>query len=352
MMKIKTLMLIMVAVITFQARLTWADSEELPDLENKVALELGLEKRLKAILTEVLGTDKISITVTVDLYTKKERITINREQPASKQSAGMILPGVPVQEKIGEQGALLAPLTYEENRTMIKRLTANILLDSQVSDELLAMVERVSKTLLGINPARGDKLVIERIPFGTWYIDWKEMLQPPDIYLVIALIIALISMLIIAAFIFGPFRAFFTHLVESIQSIAESGPGSVSATAGAGGMSASDISRQMGGASDRKRSTDKPRPFDFIHDTYLNDLVFLCRKETPESVAILVSYLSPQLASKLINALDKSTQEQVISELAQIKEKPPEVIKGLERMIKEKIDYLIGGEDRLQQIVN
>lgn len=352
-MKTRLSLIMMVVLIMSGLRSSINSAYELPDLETKVALELGLEKRLKSILEEITGTSKISVSVNVHLYTRKERVTIERTSPATKKkSKEMVLPGVPVRKKLGEGGEpILAPLTYEENRTMIKRLTVTIFLDLHMSDELVSMVERVTKALLGMDPARKDELVIERIPFGTWYIDWKAMLQPPDIYWVSLVVLGLLLFLFGMLFLFGPFRKFFVQLVNSLDSLAEKGQASSTPLAQTGSIHSIDMYQQQ--ASTKKKDEDKEKkPFSFITEAQLNDLIYLCRKERPEAIAITVSYLSPFIAARVIGSLEKGIQSKVIQELSQIKERPPELVQALEKKVKERIDYLVGGEDRLQQIVN
>lgn len=352
-MKTRLSLIMMIVLIMSGLRSSINSAYELPDLETKVALELGLEKRLKSILEEITGTSKISVSVNVHLYTRKERVTIERTSPATKKkSKEMVLPGVPVRKKLGEGGEpILAPLTYEENRTMIKRLTVTIFLDLHMSDELVSMVERVTKALLGMDPARKDELVIERIPFGTWYIDWKAMLQPPDIYWVSLVVLGLLLFLFGMLFLFGPFRKFFVQLVNSLDSLAEKGQASSTPLAQTGSIHSIDMYQQQ--ASTKKKDEDKEKkPFSFITEAQLNDLIYLCRKERPEAIAITVSYLSPFIAARVIGSLEKGIQSKVIQELSQIKERPPELVQALEKKVKERIDYLVGGEDRLQQIVN
>lgn len=352
-MKTKLAFIMTAMLIISGLRSSINSADELPDLETKVALELGLEKRLKSILEEITGTSKISVSVNVHLYTRKERVTIERTSPAKKKKSNeMVLPGVPVRKKLGEGGEpILAPLTYEENRTMIKRLTVTIFLDLHMSDEMVSMVERVTKALLGMDPARKDELVIERIPFGTWYIDWKAMLQPPDIYWVSLVVLGLLLFLFGMLFLFGPFRKFFVQLVNSLDSLAEKGQASSTPLAQTGSIHSIDMYQQQ--ASTKKKDEDKEkRPFSFITEAQLNDLIYLCRKERPEAIAITVSYLSPFIAARVIGSLEKGIQSKVIQELSQIKERPPELIQALEKKVKERIDYLVGGEDRLQQIVN
>jgi len=343
---------ILTASLSFPAHTA---NEELPDLENKVALELGLEKRLKAILKEITGTDRISLSVTVHLFNQKEKVTFKPNASKKKKPQEMVLPGVPLQDTYSDTDAVLAPLTFEENRTMIKRLTVNIFLDSNVPDDIYAMVERVSRALLGINPDRGDKLVIERIPFGRWDFEWKKMLMPPDLYKVLALALGMMIFLFGILFMFGPFRAFFVQFVGSIETLAEKSKPIESAagpSAGAAGALGLAMQQSTGASAGGGKDDGPKRPFSFINTSSLGDLVFLCKKQSTESIATMVSYLNPNLAARLVAELEPSVQGEVTKKLANMQEKEPEKVKVLEKMIREKIDFLVGGEDRLQQIIN
>jgi flagellar motor switch protein FliG len=103
---------------------------------------------------------------------------------------------------------------------------------------------------------------------------------------------------------------------------------------------------------ERKRRAELPekggemgKHFSFINENNLKNLIYLLKEETVQTIAIVISYLPPEFSSQVISSLDPETQARVAVELATVKLKSPEQVAEVEKRIKEKIDYIIGGED-------
>ncbi|MBA3052845.1 MAG: hypothetical protein FP827_07165 [Candidatus Omnitrophica bacterium] len=62
------------------------------DIQTKIAIEKNLEERLHRILTEIIGTDKLIIVIDVQLVGSDE---------GKDEEDEVVLPGVPLQEKLG-----------------------------------------------------------------------------------------------------------------------------------------------------------------------------------------------------------------------------------------------------------
>jgi len=85
------------------------------DIETKIAIEKNLEERLSRILTEITGTDKLIIVINVQLVSSASEENEEEE---------VVLPGVPLQEKLGLG---LASLDLGDTAKNIKKLTAQII---------------------------------------------------------------------------------------------------------------------------------------------------------------------------------------------------------------------------------
>src|SRR5688500_3220064 len=68
-------------------------------VEAKIALEESLERRLKSVISQILGTADVIVIVTAEMYTADEKRTAE-----FSESEASVLPGVPLKEKIGEPG--------------------------------------------------------------------------------------------------------------------------------------------------------------------------------------------------------------------------------------------------------
>ena len=111
------------AVVLSSAAFLFAAKEAKGSIESKIALESSMENRLKQVLTEITGTEKIIVIVNVQLAAEK-----NEAAEAKKKDDDFILPGVPIKEAINEKqvgDAVMAALG-EDTRTLIRKLTVTV----------------------------------------------------------------------------------------------------------------------------------------------------------------------------------------------------------------------------------
>src|SRR5688572_16760978 len=85
-------------------------------VETKIALEESLERRIKSVIGQILGSDDVIVIVTADMYTAEERKNV-QPAPRPKDADGAVLPGVPAPDNM--DGRETAPmLTFAETRTL------------------------------------------------------------------------------------------------------------------------------------------------------------------------------------------------------------------------------------------
>ncbi|MCX7941014.1 MAG: hypothetical protein N2555_04525 [Endomicrobia bacterium] len=77
----------------------------------------------------------------------------------------------------------------------------------------------------------------------------------------------------------------------------------------------------------------------------MKSLWYLIKEEEPSVIALIMSYLPPDLVAELMTMLDMKTQAKVALELVSMKMPEPEKVQEIENYIKSRIDYCIGGED-------
>lgn len=101
------------------------------------------------------------------------------------------------------------------------------------------------------------------------------------------------------------------------------------------------------------------RPFEFIRKTEASQLLNFIQDEHPQTIALILSYLSPQQASGIINAIPPNKQADVAKRIAQMDRTSPDVIKEVEKILERKLsslvnqDYtIIGGVDAIVDILN
>lgn len=101
------------------------------------------------------------------------------------------------------------------------------------------------------------------------------------------------------------------------------------------------------------------RPFEFVRKTDANQLLNFIQDEHPQTIALILSYLSSSQAATIISALTPDKQADVAKRIAQMDRTSPDVIKEVERVLERKLsslvnqDYTIaGGVDAIVDILN
>jgi flagellar motor switch protein FliG len=101
------------------------------------------------------------------------------------------------------------------------------------------------------------------------------------------------------------------------------------------------------------------RPFEFVRKTDASQLINFIQDEHPQTIALILSYLSSSQAAMLIGALPPDKQADVAKRIAQMDRTSPDVIKDVERVLEKKLsslvnqDYtIIGGVDAIVAILN
>ena len=101
------------------------------------------------------------------------------------------------------------------------------------------------------------------------------------------------------------------------------------------------------------------RPFEFVRKTDASQLLNFIQDEHPQTIALILSYLSPGQASAIISALAPEKQTDVAKRIAQMDRTSPDVIKEVEKVLEQKLaslvnqDYtVVGGVDSIVEILN
>ncbi len=101
------------------------------------------------------------------------------------------------------------------------------------------------------------------------------------------------------------------------------------------------------------------RPFEFIRKTDASQLLNFIQDEHPQTIALILSYLSSGQAATIISALTPEKQADVARRIAQMDRTSPDVIKEVEKVLEQKLsslvnqDYtIVGGVDSIVEILN
>ena len=101
------------------------------------------------------------------------------------------------------------------------------------------------------------------------------------------------------------------------------------------------------------------RPFEFIRKIDASQILNFIQEEHPQTIALILSYLSTNQASTILSQLPQDKQAEVARRIAQMDRTSPDVIKEVERVLERKLtslvnqDYTIaGGVDAIVDILN
>ncbi len=101
------------------------------------------------------------------------------------------------------------------------------------------------------------------------------------------------------------------------------------------------------------------KPFEFVRKTDATQLLNFIQDEHPQTIALILSYLSPMQASLIISGLAPERQADVAKRVAMMDRTSPDIIKEVEKILESKLanlvnqDYtIIGGVDAVVEILN
>lgn len=101
------------------------------------------------------------------------------------------------------------------------------------------------------------------------------------------------------------------------------------------------------------------RPFEFVRKTDPTQLLNFIQDEHPQTIAMILSYLTPAQAALIIGSLPPEKQADVAKRIAMMDRTSPDVIKEVERVLERKLsslvnqDYtIVGGVDAIVGILN
>ena len=101
------------------------------------------------------------------------------------------------------------------------------------------------------------------------------------------------------------------------------------------------------------------KPFEFVRKTDASQLLNFIQDEHPQTIALILSYLSPSQAAGIVGSLPPDKQTDVAKRIATMDRTSPDVIKEVEDILEQKLaslvsqDYtIVGGVDSVVAILN
>ena len=359
-------------------------------VSDKIALEKVYSERLERVLENIIGKDKVFVYVNLELdnmQKQEQRETyIGANESAGKStsekkwlfqdnnpSGQYYLPGYPVEQGKNSSASpvpmttqKIVEQTIESPATVIKRADVTILIEPGIPEETVKPVPRIAAGLLGLNKARGDTISVRRIPF----LPSKTLVQQfekPEIMLDIGKYLLVFIMILLCIFVFLLLSKDFLKnvgvIVQALRpklevAVAQKSEENIqhggeikSETSIEGKKLPANVSR--GGS---RESFGEPlkenKHFDFIDEKNIKRLSMLIKNEPAENIALAISYLNPRDASYVLSGLEPVKRSEVTNKLVNTIEASPETVEKIEKNIKNKIDYMLGGNEFMLEVLD
>ena len=397
------------------ALLVWAPALR-PASAGVVAPDLALmqeQNRIKSdsegriqrdVLDPILGKGKAAPFVDVEMEIKAESeestrsgmgISEKYKEKAPAARGGMqttfVLPGIPKPKTITQQQqtpekpemsqAQQAQQVkgVDEQRFAInpvfKRLQVTVIHD----DSVLKDKTQVDLVRARIVDAMGQyKLQPDQVAFRPTkfdkppLVDWKEDLKKPSVYL--PLLYALL-LLMFLSFLFGPLTRFFRQYVAALREKKQGEYEVLNKSEDEDGKDGDDenddsleeltkgeLDIMLGrkppepppAAPEEDESMKKFEPFSYITEENFKRLgnLFLVRQDEPWLVAVVLTYLKPEIARATLTSLPVEMQAKVAVEALKIRQVTREQLMAIDADIKESVDFVVGGMERLTQLLD
>lgn len=94
----------------------------------------------------------------------------------------------------------------------------------------------------------------------------------------------------------------------------------------------------------RLLSTFESKPFEFIKRADPRVLLSVIQNEHPQTIALILSYLPPLKAADILSRMDLELQKDVTKRIATMDRTNPQVIKNIDKVLKEKMSSFVGEE--------
>ena len=358
--------------------------------QEQLTLESQLQQRIEGILAKTLPPSSYLVTVKVEM---EDRATPSSYRSSTGGRRGtnpflaqnkFILPGVPQKKEFVETPEVAPQESVVDSysvETLVRRISINILVAQDVTAEQIQAIRDFVSASVPFNPLRGDELDIHNSPLlkrvnpakapaagaaaassaalNANSVDvssngfFSSLSSRANLPLVVLLVAVTLLLSVLLLFLFGPVRAFLNRLLAVLPRVGEQAA-YAAASAGSkpsgavGGNAASTVTAAFNAGRNRRNGDDMP--FHFIHEEQINKLPILFRQLSPVQAALVLAYLPPEWASRVLNQLQANEQSLIMAELSQAREVPPDVVKEVEYQVKSKLPYLVGGVDWVQSV--
>jgi flagellar motor switch protein FliG len=325
------------------------------DADAKMRMDDSLAKKVKEVLVQIIGTNKIVVIVDNDYYTEKEKKEI-KVSAAEKQKN--VLPGVPEKVNVAEKSKvdeLASQLSSElaETSVFIKKMRITIYVDESMSERITETCKKLAMEIARYSQERGDEIFIKKMAFQKDTFSWVSLMQPPNVFWVLGIFLLTIFVFATMVFFFNPFQTFSKNFISAIVNYINQQQTRVAEDTGQDLVTAvvDQAAGQDGSSKYAAGSEEEKKHFYFVNSGNLNVLVPIIQQETAKNIAIVINYLDKDLTSMIFSSLNATQQHDVLIQLSAMQEIDPELVKLVEQKIKNKLNYTLGNEEAVVNLI-
>jgi len=343
----RTTVLLLLAASMVLAGAPQAGAEVNEDYALKISLESQLEKKLKQVIIEITGTDKVVLFINAELVSKgggdRGRI--------EKKSDALVLPGVPAKKEFGGSQSSELLLPGAAGKFSVSKIIVSIWIDKSVPESIIELIKDISKNVIGFNQNRGDLIDVKKVDFeGKGF--FSSLFAPPNLFWLILSLLGGFMLLTTGLFFLDPLKKVVPALKEIDWNVIR-GTGGGSTTV----ERTTTFEREVvagtspGKAGMAAGEAETALPFSFVRERDIASLAFLLKDRTPQEIAIVANYLDPALAIRLFEAFPQDRQIEIALVLGKEEISMDKVV-ALEELVRTKLAYVVGGETKLVSLLD
>lgn len=319
------------------------------DYALKISLENQLERKLKQVIMEITGTDRVVIFVNTELTSARGDSDKLMEK---RKGNALVLPGVPEKKEIGSgQSEML--FGAGSSKYKVNKITLSIWIDNSVPGSIIELIQDIAKNVIGYNQNRGDSINVKKVDFESKGF-FSSLFALPNLFWLILTLVGGFMLVTVGLFFMDPLK----KVVPALKNIDWGlirGTGDSSTVERTMTYEREVLSGRPGASGNEPAvlsvEKDTALPFSFIRERDIQSLAFLLKDTTAQDIAIAINYLDPAIGMRLLDLFPKEKQVEVALILGH-EENNREKVHALEEMVKSRLTYVVGGENKLLALLD
>ena len=340
-------------------------------LEKQRGLEKDMEKRVQGVLDKVFGPNQSEVKATINLSILREvqRKSGQGQQQKKKEDNPLgdtkfILPGVPAPKNVAkDKEPDNVDRTRAEQERQLTKVSFKVVTNKR---ELVALYNEKLKNkeadaraaVMALTDLKPNELKF--VPskfFSSSLTFWEAFMQDPK-NLLYSVMLFLVFLLLVWLFI--PLLVFFAKYIRALKEKAgievkmeSTSEDEMEEENENEGLTPEELAQKAleeeGGEEEMPK---KYVPFEYISEENMKRLLGVFRKEPPQVIALVLSYLKPELVKTIYSELPPDLQTKVAAEASAVRQATEEQVRMVDENIKAKIDFVVGGVDNLIKLLD